>query len=175
MFWYWWLWVIILPADIILDIVSCVKFYQFCLVRNIINYLNERFDIIQDKRNYAVLGIDRPDYLNKTGPVSCVYWIASLGKLWGIFRVYNIKIFWLTCSAFLLLPQALCALFVIVFSIKNRKGCGDILVPLFLALFYPLYVPAESIYHAARELFWGEDREENLNAMKGMKMFEHLG
>ena len=53
---------------------------------NIINYLNERFDIIQDNyRNFT--DIDRPEYLNRTGPVSCHYWRASLGKSWGIFRV----------------------------------------------------------------------------------------
>ena len=74
-----------------------------------------------------------------------------------------------------MLPQALLALYQIVRSIKNRRGCGDVLLSLFLALLYPLTVPALSIYCAARELFWGEDREENLNAMKGMKMFEHLG
>ena len=74
-----------------------------------------------------------------------------------------------------MLPQALCALYEIVWSIKNRKGCGDILEELFIALLYPLVVPALSIYWAARELFWGKDKEEELTEMKGYKMFEHLG
>ena len=46
---------------------------------------------------------------------------------------------------------------------------------LFYALVYPLIVPAGSIYWAARELFWGEDREKDLTRMNGLKMFEHLG
>ena len=70
-----------------------------------------------------------------------------------------------------MLPQALCALYVIVGIIKYRPGCGDVLVPLFFALFYPLTVPAVSIYYAARELFWGEDRGENLTFMAGLKMY----
>ena len=74
-----------------------------------------------------------------------------------------------------MLPQALCALYEIVWSIKNRKGWEDVLLYLFIALIYPLRVPARSIYCAARELFWGEDREEDLTEMKGLKMFEHLG
>ena len=49
------------------------------------------------------------------------------------------------------------------------------LVQLFLALLYPLWVPTQSIYYAARELFWGKDKEDDLTAMKGLKMFEHLG
>ena len=44
-----------------------------------------------------------------------------------------------------------------------------------LALLYPLTVPAVSIYWAAKELFLGEDKEENLTVMKALKMFEHLG
>ena len=71
-----------------------------------------------------------------------------------------------------MLPQALLALVLIV---ECRKGCGAVLLFLFYALLYPLLVPALSIYWAAEELFWGKDREKVLTAMKGYKMFEHLG
>ena len=90
-----------------------------------------------------------------------------------------------------MLPQSLYALVAIVWSIKDRtrfvhvfnlslitkhrSGCGDALYGLFLALLYPLVVPAISIYCAARELFWGEDYEKDLTDMKGLKMFEILG
>ena len=89
--------------------------------------------------------------------------------------MFSNGIFWLTYLAFILLPQALCALYAIVENIKDWEGCGDSLPSLFFALLYPLWVPAESIYLAARELFWGEDKETRLTTMKGMKMFEHLG
>ena len=79
----------------------------------------------------------------------------------------------MTCLAFLLLPQALCALLLIVVSIIDWPGCGTVLVMLFYAPVYPLIVPAGSIYWAARELFWGED--EMMTMMNGLKMFEHLG
>ena len=46
---------------------------------------------------------------------------------------------------------------------------------MFLALLYPLSVPVASIYLAARELYSGKDKEEDLTFMKGLKMFEHLG
>ena len=75
-----------------------------------------------------------------------------------------------------MLPQALCALVVgVAVSIKYRDVCGVAPLSLFFGLLYPLYVPALSIYWAARELFWGEDKEKDLSDMKGMKMFEHLG
>ena len=75
-----------------------------------------------------------------------------------------------------MLPQALCALcFSIVRIIKDRPGFGFVLAGLLLGAYYPLWVPAISIYRAARELFWGEDKEEDLTDMKGLKMFEHLG
>ena len=77
--------------------------------------------------------------------------------------------------AFILLPQGLWALYAIVSLIKDRTGCWTALLRLFLAQLFPLIVPASSIYLAARELFWGEDREDDLNMMKGLKMFEHLG
>ena len=70
-----------------------------------------------------------------------------------------------------MLPPGLCVLWAIVAIKKDKEECETV----FLALLYPLWVPAESIYHAARELFWGEDREEGLTAMKALKMFEHLG
>ena len=73
-----------------------------------------------------------------------------------------------------MLPQALYALLWIVLIIKDRGGYGVVLLLLFLALVYPLAVPALSIYGAARELFWGEDEEEDLTRMKAIKMFEHL-
>ena len=60
-------------------------------------------------------------------------------------------------------------------TITDWTGCGDALMRVFIALLYPLGVPALSIYYAARELFWGKDKEEDLNEMKGLKMFEHLG
>ena len=81
----------------------------------------------------------------------------------------------MTCLAFIYLPGVLCALVMIVESIKDWDGCGDFLWGLFAALVYPLWVPATSIYFAARELFWGEDKEGELTKMKGFKMFEHLG
>ena len=75
-----------------------------------------------------------------------------------------------------MLPQALCALVVgVAVSIKYRDVCGVVLLSLFFALLYPLYVPALSIIWAAKELFWGEDREKGLADIKGWKMFEHLG
>ena len=41
--------------------------------------VNYEVDIIQDNnQNFSVH--DLPDYLNRTGPVSCHYWRASLGK-----------------------------------------------------------------------------------------------
>ena len=37
--------------------------------------------IIQDNaRNFTALDLNRTEYLNSTGPVSCHYWRASLGK-----------------------------------------------------------------------------------------------
>ena len=40
------------------------------------------FDIIQDNdRNFTALDIEPPEYLDNTGPVSCVYWQVSLGNL----------------------------------------------------------------------------------------------
>ena len=75
-----------------------------------------------------------------------------------------------------MLPQALCALcFSIVRIIKDRLGFGVVLAGLLLGAYYPLWVPAISIYRAARELFWGENQEMWLTRMKGFKMFEHLG
>ena len=60
--------------------------------------------------------------------------------------------------------------------IKERKGSGAALLRLvFVALFYPLFVPIASIYLAAKELFWGKDRENDLTVMKGLKLFEQLG
>ena len=52
---------------------------------------------------------------------------------------------------------------------------GAALLLLFVALFYSLWVPAVSIYWAARELFWGKDKDFRLTKMKKLKMFEHLG
>ena len=38
-------------------------------------------DITQDNfRNLTALDMEPPEYLTKTGPVSCHYWRASLGK-----------------------------------------------------------------------------------------------
>ena len=85
-------------------------------------------------------------------------------------------IFWLTCLAFILLPQLLSTLFTIVTSIKNRGRCGDTLLYVFVGgLLYPLALPISSIYLSASQLLTGEDEEERLTSMKGMKIFEHLG
>ena len=71
------------------------------------------------------------------------------------------------------MPPGLCALYIIFWSILNRKGCGGaLLVAVSLAALYPVFVPTGSIYLAARELFWGKDGE---GLMKRLKMFEHLG
>ena len=77
--------------------------------------------------------------------------------------------------AFILLPPGLVVSYVILWSIKEKPECGFALWLMFLSLLYPLYVPAQSIFYAARELFWGKDRQEELTMMKGFKMFEHLG
>ena len=69
----------------------------------------------------------------------------------------------------------LCTLYFIVEIIKYRPGCGDVLLSLFLALLYPLTVPALSIYFAARQLFWGKDKEDELDTLKVVRLFEHLG
>ena len=74
-----------------------------------------------------------------------------------------------------MLPPGLAALWLIVWGIKERLGCGDVLLGVFFGLFYPLTVPAFSIYWAVKELFLGEDKESGLTTVKGLKMFEHLG
>ena len=76
------LWMI---ADMMLDCLSCYNFYEMCLVTKCqhqrISLLFTELNIIQDNdRNFTALNISRPEYLNSTGPVSCVYWRASLGK-----------------------------------------------------------------------------------------------
>ena len=58
---------------------------NFTTIQNIIqeNYKNLATleDIIQDNyRNFTAFDRDPPEYLDTTGPVSCVYWRASLGK-----------------------------------------------------------------------------------------------
>ena len=73
------------------------------------------------------------------------------------------------------MPPGLCALFVTVIIIKDGKGCGRTLYGVLMSLLYPLWVPARSIYLTVKELFWGKDKEEELNIMKGLKMFEQLG
>ena len=64
---------------------------------------------------------------------------------------------------------------MIVWSIKDRDSCGEALLLWFTALFYSLWVPAVSIHWAARELFWGQDKDSRLTKMKQLKMCEHLG
>ena len=49
------------------------------------------------------------------------------------------------------------------------------MVDWFLALLAPLTVPALSIYFAARQLFWGKDKEDELDTLKVVRLFEHLG
>ena len=66
-------------------------------------------------------------------------------------------------------------MFMIIVIIKEKRGCEGSLAGVFVALFYPLAVPAGSIYLAAKELFWGKDEEDILTFMKGLKLFEHLG
>ena len=74
-----------------------------------------------------------------------------------------------------MLPQGLAALFVMAWRLKEGPGCGHILLGLTVVLLYPLAVPIPSIYWAALELIRGEDKEEALDFMKGLKIFEHLG
>ena len=75
-----------------------------------------------------------------------------------------------------MLPQLLSTLFVIVMVIKHGERCGDALGMVFLSgPLYPLLVPARTIVLAGRQLLSGENKENDLAAMKGMKMFEHLG
>ena len=80
-----------------------------------------------------------------------------------------------------MLPQGLCALWVIVLGIKYRKGYGDVLLRLFLALLYPLLVPAYSICASGilllAAVLGGENEKADymLTDIKFMKMFEHLG
>ena len=68
----------------VLDWISCFNFYELCLV-NIIRSLIifTEVDIIQhNDLNISALNTSLPqyEYLNRTGPVSCHYWRASLGK-----------------------------------------------------------------------------------------------
>ena len=81
----------------------------------------------------------------------------------------------MTCLAFILLPLGLAALYMIVWVIQDKPGCGEALVGVVLALLYPLTVPIASIFLAAKDLFWGKEKGEDLTFMKGLKMFEHLG
>merc|ERR1719507_775530 len=125
-----------MTVDMVLDWIFCYKFYQMC----------------QDNdRNFTDLDMDTPEYLNSTGPVSCVYWKASLG--------------------FILLPQALATLFMIVINTTDRPGCGEALQNVFLALLYPLSVPALSIYESGKLLFRGQDQ----TGTRAWRLFEHLG
>ena len=71
--------------------------------------------------------------------------------------------------------MGLSTLFMIVYSIKKRQGCGDALVGLFTALLYPLSIPAVSIYYSGKVLLGWEDKNDWLEVIKGAKMFEHLG
>ena len=73
-----------------------------------------------------------------------------------------------------MLPPGLCTLFLIVKSIKDGAGSGPVVVIIW-GLLYFYTVPAFSIYCAAKELFWGQDKERRLTGMKALKMCEHLG
>ena len=69
----------------IIEDITQDNFRNFTAIQNIIqdNYKNLATieDIIQDNlRNFTALNISRPEYLDTTGPVSCHYWRASLGK-----------------------------------------------------------------------------------------------
>ena len=79
--------------------------------------------------------------------------------------------------AFIYLPTELFALVVIVVVIKVRERSwgDDLIVAVSLGALYPLYIPAATIFLAARELFRGKDKEDDLFWMKAFTMFEHLG
>ena len=78
-----------------------------------------------------------------------------------------------------MLPPGLCALFTIAVMIIQSNwrdvGCEEALLGVALALSYHLTVPAVSIYLAAKELFFGQDKERDQTTAKALKMFEHLG
>ena len=87
--------------------------------------------------------------------------------------MFSNEIFCLTCSVFILLPPGLVAL--VFGSIGITDGCGCALGGVFFGLLYPLCLPAASIYFSDREVFWGEDEEDDLAMIKILKIFEHLG
>ena len=75
-----------------------------------------------------------------------------------------------------MLPQLLCALFVLDWCIREGEGCGRTLwIVFFHGLLYPLLVPIYSIIVAVKILLYGEEKYDNLNETKGFKMFELLG
>ena len=75
-----------------------------------------------------------------------------------------------------MLPQLLCALSMIVYSIAAEEGCGDVLLAGFIfGLLYPLVVPAVTIYQSLKILCGDKDKYDWLTFMKGFKIFEHLG
>ena len=99
--------------------------------------------------------------------IACLM-IALLAVPLGLFLAF---------LAFIYLPTELFALVVIVVVIKVRERSwgDDLIVAVTLGALYPLYIPAAAIFLAARELFWGEDKEEDLTTMKAFKMFQLLG
>jgi len=88
--------------------------------------------------------------------------------------------------AFILLPHVMCLWFAISYFLINfisyHINFKDDLKLFILSTLYPVSVPALSVYCSCREIFLGEDWSEdsdlwnlNLNAMKFMKIFEHIG
>ena len=88
--------------------------------------------------------------------------------------MFSNGIFSLTCLGFILLPTTLYTFFVI-FGVAAWESCGEYLLFLFRAILYILYVPAISIFFATKLLFGGEDKDDMLTAMRGLKLFEFLG
>ena len=60
---------------------------------------------------------------------------------------------------------------MIVINTTDRPGCGEALQNVFLALLYPLSVPALSIYESGKLLLQGEDQ----TGTRAWRLFEHLG
>ena len=64
---------------------------------------------------------------------------------------------------------------MIVINTTDRPGCGPALQNVFLALLYPLSVPAVSIYEWGKLILGGDDEETTQTGTKSWRMFEHLG
>ena len=80
---------------------------------------------------------------------------------------------------FILAPHVLCVLFAICYFIVVRDKNG--LKVFIISALYPVSVPVRSVYLSFREIFLDEDWTEHsdtgfdLNDMKVLKMYEHIG